>query len=87
MEICVCVFVPVCVPPQVALIVYWISVTALLYSAGDLTANCRNGTTTPYTFSQLQSFYNGTSAPSGNTGTFECFQNASRCVAVRSYLV
>jgi choline transporter-like protein 2/4/5 len=26
---------------QVGLIIYWIAVTAMLYSAGDLTTNCR----------------------------------------------
>jgi choline transporter-like protein 2/4/5 len=36
---------------QVGLIIYWIAVTAMLYSAGDLTTNCRTPIDfKPYTF-------------------------------------
>ncbi|GLC34986.1 hypothetical protein PLESTB_001185800 [Pleodorina starrii] len=36
---------------EVGLVIYWIAVTALMYSSGDLTANCRPNTTATDNFS------------------------------------
>ncbi len=63
---------------QVALVIYWIAVTAWLYSAGVLTANCRNYQASPLTFNGLGSFYNSsTYTNSTASGTFECYTNVT----------
>jgi hypothetical protein len=61
-------------------VVYWISVTGLLYSAGNLTANCRaSGTSEPLTFGSWANFTAGGTSSSGavanSTGTYACYTN------------
>ncbi len=67
-------------PMQVAFLLFWITVTAELYSAGDLVATCRDNATAPITFSNLAGFYNASRYYNGSAsalGSYECYQNAT----------
>ncbi len=64
--------------PQVGLVVYWVFVTAWLYSAGELTANCRSSPASPLTFSDLKDFYTtGSVNTTGSSGTYTCYTNVT----------
>ncbi|GAX82667.1 hypothetical protein CEUSTIGMA_g10093.t1 [Chlamydomonas eustigma] len=64
---------------EIALVIYWLAVTALLYTAGYLNATCRNpASAQSFSFSTLQNFsssslLNSTQQPS----TVSCYTNAT----------
>ena len=62
----------------VGLVVYWVSVTAMLYTAGTMTANCREPSShQSFGFSSLGSFTPSSASGSFNstTGTVNCYTN------------
>ncbi len=60
---------------QVGLVVYWVAITALLYSAGDLTTNCRSpDDVKPLTFSGLSN-YTDAVPPTTSNATMSCYRN------------
>uniref|UniRef100_A0A7S0RW54 Choline transporter-like protein n=1 Tax=Chlamydomonas leiostraca TaxID=1034604 RepID=A0A7S0RW54_9CHLO len=52
---------------EVGLLIYWIAITGLLYSAGDLTANCRSPDSSPFTFSNFSSVGSSPSTTSNSS--------------------
>jgi len=66
---------------EVGLLIYWIAVTAMLYTAGDLTANCRSSTShQPFNWNSLKNLSASSLAPSFNSSssTASCYNNVTR---------
>ena len=68
---------------EVGLVIYWVAVTAMLYSAGDLVANCRVKKTTSFAFSDFANISN--QVPSYNP--FNATNNPSVAVCYKNSTV
>lgn len=70
---------------QVGLLIYWVAITGLLYSAGDLSTHCRHASSanspSAFTFAQFASLTTSSSVPSPPApanSTFNCYRNLTR---------